>query len=90
VVGYHPFQKEGASEQHIMASIRTPKLSIPDYVEKPLAAIITKALTPDLRNRYRSAGDFAGPLFGYALDTNMLPSKREMQVWLESMLGLLV
>lgn len=90
VVGYHPFQDEGASEQDIMNRIRAAKLSIPDYVDKPLAVVIQKALTPDLRNRYRSAGEFAGPLFAWALDHNQLPTGRQVQEWLESVLGLLV
>lgn len=89
VVGYHPFQKAGASEQEIMAMIRSPKLQLPEYVDKPLASIITKALTPDLRNRYRSAGEFAGPLFAYALDRNLVPSKPQVQGWIESALGLI-
>ena len=90
VVGYHPFQKDGASEQQIMASIRAPKLVMPEYVEKPLAAIITRALTPDLKSRFKTAGEFAGPLFGYALDQNLIPTRQETQTWLESVLGLLV
>lgn len=90
VVGYHPFQKDGLTEQQTMAAIRAPKLNIPDYVDKPLAAVISKALAPDLKNRFRSAGEFAGPLFAYALDQNLLPSRNEMQTWLESVLGLLV
>jgi serine/threonine-protein kinase len=90
VVGYHPFQKEGATEEQTMALIRSPKLSIPDYVEKPLALIIQKALTPDLRQRYRSAGEFAGPLFAFALDRNLAPPPHAVQEWLESVLGLLV
>lgn len=90
VVGYHPFQLEDATEAQVMAAIRSPKLNIPDYVEKPLGAIIARALNPDLRQRYKSAGEFAGPLFAYALDKNLLPSKREVQAWLESVLGLIV
>ena len=90
VVGYHPFQKEGASDEQVMASIRAPKLNIPDYVDKPLAQVITRALTPELKNRFRSAGEFAGPLFAYGLDQNVLPSRTELQFWLESVLGLLV
>lgn len=90
IVGYHPFQKEGASEQEIMNLIRAAKLNIPDYVDKPLAIVIQKALTPDLRQRYRSAGEFAGPLFAWALDHNHVPSNRQLQEWLESVLGLLV
>ncbi len=90
VIGYHPFQKDGATEQQIMASIRAPKLVIPDYVDKPMAAIIARALNPDLKTRYKSAGELAGPLFGYALDQNIIPSRHETQLWLESVLGLLV
>lgn len=90
IVGYHPFQKEGASEQEIMQLIRGAKLNIPDYVDKPLAVILQKALTPDLRQRYRSAGEFAGPLFAWALDHNHVPTNRQLQEWLESVLGLLV
>lgn len=90
VVGYHPFQQDGASEQQVMAAIRSPKLNIPDYVEKPLASIISKALTPDLKNRYRSAGEMAGPLFGYALDAKLLPTRPEVLQWLQGALGLLV
>ena len=89
VVGYHPFQKDGASDEQIMASIRSPRLAIPEYVDKPMAAIISRALSPDLKTRYRSAGELAGPLFGYALDQNIIPSRRETQLWLESVLGIL-
>jgi eukaryotic-like serine/threonine-protein kinase len=90
VVGYHPFQDEGASEQEIMNRIRAAKLNIPDYVDKPLATVIQKSLTPDLRQRYRSAGELAGPLFAWALDHNQLPTNRQVQEWLEGVLGLLV
>jgi serine/threonine-protein kinase len=90
VVGYHPFQKDGATELQTMQAIRAAKLNIPDYVDRPLATIITRALAPDLKNRYRSAGEFAGPLFAYALDWNLIPSRAETQAWLEGVLGLLV
>ena len=90
VVGYHPFQKEEASEDEVMATIRAARLSIPDYVEKPLAAIIARSLAPDLKGRYRTAGEFAGPLFAYALDRNLLPDPTALREWLEGILGLLV
>ena len=80
---------EIAEELQIMAAIRAPKLNIPDYVEKPLAAVITRALSPDLKTRFKTAGEFAGPLFGYALDQNLLPSQQETRAWLESVLGIL-
>ncbi len=90
VVGYHPFQKEEASDEEVMATIRAARLSIPDYVEKPLATVIAKSLAPDLKGRYRTAGEFAGPLFAYALDRNLLPDTQALKEWLEGILGLLV
>lgn len=90
VVGFHPFQKDNATDEQVMALIRSAKLTVPDYVERPLAGVILKALAPDLKNRFRTAGEFAGPLFGYALDRNLLPSRHHVQAWLESILGLLV
>ena len=90
VVGYPPFAKEGANETAIMTAIRAGKLAIPDYVDKPLVAILQKSLAPDLRLRYRTAGEFAGPLFTYALDHNLTQTSKAVQEWLESVLGLLV
>ncbi len=90
VVGYHPFMKEGADEPAVMKAIAAGKLAIPDYVDKPLVAIFQKALHPDLRLRYRTAGEFAGPLFTYALDQNLTQTNKAVQDWLESVLGLLV
>jgi eukaryotic-like serine/threonine-protein kinase len=86
VVGYHPFQKEGANEEQVMAAIRAGKVAIPDYVDKPLAAIITRALAPDLRQRYRSAGEIGGALFGFAMDEGMLQTPTRVQEWLNSVL----
>jgi serine/threonine-protein kinase len=86
VVGYHPFAKEGASQDQVMAAIRAGKLQIPDYVDKPLAAIITRALTPDMRSRYRSSGELAGQLFGFAMDQGLLQAPRKVKEWLETVL----
>ena len=89
-VGYHPFLKEGLDESKVMAAIRVGKPTIPDYVDKPLAAVLTRAMTPDLKLRFRTAGEFAGPLFTYALDHNLTQPPSAVQEWLESVLGLLV
>ncbi len=89
VAGTHPFQREGASDQQVMAAIRSPRLAL-GHVDKALAAIVTKALTPDLRARYRTAGELAGALFTYGLDRNLLPQREAVQEWIESTLGLIV
>jgi serine/threonine-protein kinase len=86
VVGFHPFAEDGASQDQVMAAIRAAKLQIPDYVDKPLAAIITKAMSPDMRNRYASAGQLAGALYAFALDEGLMQNNVKVQEWLHSVL----
>jgi serine/threonine protein kinase len=88
-VGYHPFQVRGGDPTAVMAAIRAARLSLPDYVDKPLAKILRRALSPDLATRFSSAGEFAGQLFHYALDHGLCPAPKDVQAWLEATLGLL-
>jgi serine/threonine-protein kinase len=88
VVGYHPFQDDGLAEEELVERIRAARLSIPDYVDRPMAAIIQRALAVDPRGRFRTAGEFAGPLFSWALDRNQLPSSEALHDWLASAVGL--
>ncbi len=91
VVGFHPFRtKADRDEKAVMAAIRAARLSLPEYVDKPMVAILRRALSADVGNRFRTAGEFAGALFGYTLDHGMTRSREEIQEWLESVLGLLV
>ncbi|MHB8878345.1 MAG: serine/threonine-protein kinase [Myxococcaceae bacterium] len=90
VVGYHPFQVKGAEPAAVMAAIRTAKLALPSYVDRPLALVLSRALAPDLKARYRSAGEFAGDLFRFTLDANLARTPKDVQQWLEGALELLV
>ncbi|MFZ5469676.1 MAG: serine/threonine-protein kinase [Myxococcota bacterium] len=90
VVGYHPFRTEDPSPKAVMAAIRAARLSLPDYLEKPLVPVLQRSLAPDTRVRYRTAGEFAGDLFRYALDHDLCQSQKDVQGWLEGMLGLVV
>lgn len=90
VVGYHPFKQGEQEPGAVVAAIRSAKLSIPDYVDRPLAQILQRALAAELRARYRTAGEFAGDLFRYTLDQNLCLSQKDVQLWLEGVLGLLV
>lgn len=90
VVGYHPFLKEGLTEAQAMQAIRAAKFQVPDYVDKALAQILARALSPDLKNRFKTAGEFGGALFQYALDRNLHQHPSQVQAWLEGVLGLLV
>ncbi|MBL8955680.1 MAG: serine/threonine protein kinase [Myxococcaceae bacterium] len=86
VVGFHPFQKEGASQDQVMAAIRAGKLQIPDYVDKPLAAIIARALAPDTKNRYATSGQLAGALTAFSMDEGLQQGPVKVQEWLHSVL----
>lgn len=90
VVGYHPFEPDRSDPRIVMESIQAGKVALPAYVDKPLGRIIQKALEPAMGSRYATAGEFAGELLRYALDTEHCPSPREVQEWLQAMLGLVV
>ncbi len=82
VVGTHPFIRGETDDEGAMAAIRAAKLGLPDSVDKPMAQILRRALAPDKANRYRTAGEFAGALFTWALDTGQTPSRQQVQSWL--------
>ncbi len=90
VVGYHPFLPDERDPAKVMEAIRAAKLSLPSYVDRPLASILKRAMHPDVGSRYRTAGEFAGDLFHYALDHDLVQSQKDVQTWLEATLGLLV
>lgn len=90
LLGSHPFcRAEEQDEQRIIAALRAAKLSLP-AVDKQLGAALRKALAPDPDDRYRTAGEFAGALFTWALDTDSARSAKDVREWLEGMLGLIV
>lgn len=88
VVGYHPFITRNPAPEAVMAAIRAAKLEFPEYVDRPLTAILRRALAADTGSRYRTAGEFAGALFHYALDHDLSTSDADVREWLESVLGI--
>lgn len=90
VVGFHPFEKTGAKDAEAFALIRSGRAAVPEYVDKPLAAIISRALAVDPKSRFRTGGDFAGALFGYVLDAGLLTTPDQAQEWMEGLLGMVV
>jgi serine/threonine-protein kinase len=82
VLGYHPFERGSDDPEVVMAAIRGAKLSLPDTLDKQLTAILRKALAPDVNQRYRTAGEFAGALLTWALDTDQPFGPREVQAGL--------
>ena len=90
VLGAHPFPSKSAEPEAVMAAIRAAKLSLPPTVDKPLARALARALAPDPKARYRTAGEFAADLFRHALDSNLSRTAKDVQVWLEGTLELLL
>ena len=88
VVGTHPFIRGPLDDAAAMAAIRAAKLGLPDSVDKPLAQILRKALAPDKANRFRTAGEFAGALFTWALDTGQPFGPHEVRASLQQALAL--
>ena len=82
VVGTHPFLREETDDEVVMAAIRAAKVSLPDTVDPGMAQIIRKALTADPDTRYRTAGEFAGALLTWALDSGNSPTRENVQSWL--------
>ncbi|HYO56480.1 MAG TPA: serine/threonine-protein kinase [Archangium sp.] len=90
VLGFHPFERGSDDPEVVMAAIRAAKLSLPDTLDKQLAAILRKALAPEVNQRYRTAGEFAGALFAWALDTGQPFGPREAQAGLRQALALVL
>jgi len=88
-VGYHPCAGPGASAHEVLAAIRAARVTIPEYVDRPLAQILRRALHPELASRYPTAGELAGELLHYALDHGQWVSREQVQAWLSTELGLL-
>lgn len=82
VVGTHPFLLKETDEQRVMDAIRAAKVDLPDTVDPPLAQILRKALAPDPESRFRTAGEFAGALLTWALDSGNSPSLHNVRAWL--------
>ncbi|WP_395832187.1 serine/threonine-protein kinase [Archangium violaceum] len=88
VLGVHPFARNSDDPEVVMAAIRAAKLSLPDKLDRQLGVILRKALAPDVNQRYRTAGEFAGALFTWALDTGQPFAPRELQPSLQQALSL--
>jgi serine/threonine protein kinase len=87
VLGFHPFQRESHDEKVVMAAIQAAKLRLPDTLDKKLAAVLRKALAPEVGPRYRTAGEFAGALFTWARDTGQPFSPHEVRFALQQALA---
>jgi serine/threonine-protein kinase len=65
-----------------MEAIRAARVSVPEWVDPALGEVLLKALAPDPDNRYHTAGEFAGALLTWALDSGQSPPRSSVQSWL--------
>jgi serine/threonine protein kinase len=82
LVDTHPFLREETDDQVVMEAIRAARVNLPDSVDPALGQIIRKALAAHPDNRYRTAGEFAGALTTWALDSGHSPTRHNVQSWL--------
>lgn len=82
VVGTHPFLRGETDDERAMEAIRTARVNLPDWVDRGLAHILRKALAQELASRYRTAGQLAGELLTWSLDSGNSPSRQGMKSWL--------
>jgi serine/threonine-protein kinase len=89
LLGRHPFRREETDAKVVMNAIRAARLHLPDTLERGLAAILRKALAPDVVSRYHTAGELAGALFTWSLDSGHAPTRTDVRRWLADVLGLI-
>ncbi|NPC81939.1 serine/threonine protein kinase, partial [Pyxidicoccus fallax] len=89
LLGRHPFRREETDPDVVMAIIRAARLHLPYTLDRTLAAILRKALAPDVVSRYHTAGEMAGALLTWALDTGHGLTREDVRPWLAEVLGLI-
>jgi eukaryotic-like serine/threonine-protein kinase len=80
----------GASEDEVIDKIKSAKFKLPANVDGELARILKKGLSKSLKDRYLSAGEFAGDLLTYQLDHGLQFNQKQMQDLLDRALGIAV
>jgi serine/threonine-protein kinase len=88
LIGELPFT--GATDDEVLEKIRTAKLKVPAHVDTELARILKKGLSRSLKDRYQTAGEFAGELLTYQLDQGLQFNQRAMQELMDRVLGIAV
>ncbi|HEY3447070.1 MAG TPA: serine/threonine-protein kinase [Myxococcales bacterium] len=69
LLGHKPF--DGPDPDEILVKIANSRYHLPDGVSDALKAIFEKALARNPKNRYPTAGAFAGDLLRYQLDSGL-------------------
>lgn len=84
VAGERPF--EGPESPAVFEKIREAKFVPPSAIETDLVRILRRSLERQAKNRYRSAGEFAGDLVRFQLDHGQQASPQAIGAFLEDLL----
>ncbi|MGC4115325.1 MAG: serine/threonine-protein kinase [Myxococcales bacterium] len=87
LLGQRPF--DGPDTDTILGKIVSGRFDLPSGVSSGLAAIFEKALAKNPKNRYPTAGAFAGDLLRYQLDSGMQVLPRALRELCEEALQIL-
>lgn len=80
----------GETEDEVMDRIKAAKYKPPPNADAELGHILKKALSRSVKDRYMTAGEFAGDLLRYQLDHGQQFTRVNMQEMLDRVLGIAV
>lgn len=84
LVGAHPFHEAEGTTESVLEAMQTARFQAPSGLDKPLVALLRKALHPDPKSRFRTAGEMAGMLLHYVLDHGADASREDVAAWLRA------
>jgi serine/threonine protein kinase len=81
VAGSPPYQAQNTRKLEALIESRRPPRSLPDTCPAGLAAVIKKALAPDIANRYDSAAEFESDLRAFIADRPTKAYQQRRPAW---------
>lgn len=82
VAGTHPFLTSTLDHAELVSAMRAAKLKPPATMSKAMVAIFKRALTPNPKDRFQTAGELAGTLLQVALDAGLQISTPDVRAHL--------
>jgi eukaryotic-like serine/threonine-protein kinase len=80
----------GNTEDEVLERIKAAKYKPPPHADAELGRILRKSLSRSVKDRYLTAGEFAGDLLTYQLDHGLQFTRPNMQELLDRVLGIAV
>ncbi len=87
ILGSHPFLTNTLDHATLVTAMRQAKLKLPETGDRALEALLRRALTPEPKQRFQTAGELAGALLHYALDHGQQLSTAQVRAHLREVYG---